>query len=81
MDIIRQFGETMPEIKVLLYGLGILIAVLLAGASVGLYIKLGKAIKIFAQKPVLSIFLFAFYIGALWLGYLFINNIVQGVLP
>jgi hypothetical protein len=81
MDIARDLGEFIPNLRPLMIGLAILFAVLLASSTVGLYMKLAEAMKIFAQKPKLSLFLLVFYLGFIFIGGMLIWTLVKGWIP
>lgn len=81
MDILRDLGILIPDLKPVMIGLAIVFAVLLAAGTVGLYVKLAEAMKIFAQRPKLSFFLLIFYLGIIFIGGMFIWGLVKGWIP
>lgn len=81
MELLKMLGEQVPEIQLVLIGLTFLLGIFLAASTVGLFLKLGEAMKIFALKPKLSFFLLIFYLSIVFVVGMFIWGLVKGWLP
>jgi hypothetical protein len=81
MDLLKSLGELIPNGELILLGLAVLIAILLASSFVGLYIALGDALDKFWKKPVLSLILFFIFLTFILVGCFFIFNLVKGLIP